>query len=146
MKKILIITIVLIFVIAFIVRQCNETSEEKLQPKPCLTTKKPNHILWRDCYVTSYNSETRCPNWVAWVLTNEMVQGSVGRQIWYDNEGNAIGIKNFNRNMVFGSYIYDAEVEEPRPEFADWYQLPSGMSHGHICPRFPGLLRAWPGS
>ena len=101
---------------------------------PTLTETIPGQLLKRDVYLTSYNHDTKCPNWVAWVLTRESAQGNVEKKIWFDDDGRAIGIKEFSANMVKGTYIYDAEAEKPCPGFADWDEMPAGMSHGHMCP------------
>ena len=94
----------------------------------------PGQILKREVYTTCYNHDTRCPNWVAWALTREKAQGTTEKKIWYDDNGNAIGIADFNTDMVRRGYIYDAESDQPRPELDDWDVMPEGMSHGHMCP------------
>lgn len=94
----------------------------------------PGQILKREVYTTCYNHDTRCPNWVAWVLTREKAQGTTEKKIWYDENGCAIGISDFAEDMVRGGYIYDAEADEPRPELKDWIDRPDNMSHGHMCP------------
>ena len=94
----------------------------------------PQQLLYRELYTTSYNHETRCPNWVAWVLTDEMVRGEIEKKIWFDENRNAVGIPFFKPEYIKGTYIYDEEAEEPRPEFTDWDLMPSGASHGHMCP------------
>ena len=101
---------------------------------PYLEGDVPRQILRRNAYTSCYNHETRCPNWVAWVLTRESVQGDLEKRIWFDENGNAIGITDFKPEYVKGTYIYDAEAEEPRPQFKDWEQMPTGASHGHMCP------------
>lgn len=94
----------------------------------------PRQIIRREAYTTCYNHDTRCPNWVAWVLTREKVQASTEKKIWFDEKGNAIGINSFTGDMIKGTYIYDAEAEEPRPQLNDWDEKPEGFSHGHMCP------------
>lgn len=101
---------------------------------PFMEGELPSQILKRFIYTSSYNHETRCPNWVAWVLTRELLQGEIDKRIWYDENGYAIGINGFNPGFVKGTYILDNEAEDPRPEFDDWDSMPSGMSHGHMCP------------
>lgn len=103
---------------------------------PFIEGDTPRQIIRREAYTTCYNRVTRCPNWVAWVLTREKAQGTTEKKIWYDDNGNAIGINNFSDDMVKGGggYIYDAEAEMPRPELKDWDDMPDGMSHGHMCP------------
>lgn len=101
---------------------------------PFMDGEQPSQIIRRLIYTTSYNHETRCPNWVAWVLTDEMVKGEIEKKIWFDENRNAVGIPFFKSEYIKGTYIYDEEAEEPRPEFADWDLMPAGASHGHMCP------------
>ena len=68
-------------------------------------------ILKRSAYILSYNKDTKCPNWVAWHLTAEHVDGDVPR----DN-----------------SYYEDEEVPNPRATYEDYRG--SGWSKGHMCP------------
>ena len=72
----------------------------------------PERRLKREGYVVSYNSETKCPNWVAWRLIGEHTKGAVGRM------GNA--------------FHEDDDVPEPRAGNADYKA--SGYSRGHMCP------------
>ena len=47
----------------------------------------PEIILHRTGYTSSYNVETRQPNWVAWHLTREHVQGKIRRanNAWHED-------------------------------------------------------------
>lgn len=101
---------------------------------PYMADSLPRQIIRREAYTTCYNHDTRCPNWVAWVLTSESASGSVEKKIWYDDNGNAMGIANFSPEMVRGKYIFDGEAESPSPQFSDWDLMPDDMSHGHMCP------------
>lgn len=101
---------------------------------PYMADSVPRQIIRREAYITCYNHDTRCPNWVAWALTREKAQGTTEKKIWYDDNGNAIGIADFNTDMVRRGYIFDAEADQPRPELDDWDVMPEGMSHGHMCP------------
>ena len=51
-------------------------------------------VLERMAYITSYNKETLCPNWVAWKLTAEHTDGEVKRIGAYfeDEDGITINI------------------------------------------------------
>ena len=40
----------------------------------------PSLILYREGYTTSYNTETRTPNWVAWHLTAAHTNGPIKRK------------------------------------------------------------------
>ena len=40
----------------------------------------PSLILYREGYTTSYNTETRTPNWVAWHLTAGHTNGPIKRK------------------------------------------------------------------
>ena len=81
---------------------------------PRLTVSKPNQILRREGYVTSYNNNTKNANWVAWHLTAEHTTGSWSRD----------GIP----------YMVDYEVKGSRQELDDWYNNNLPIDHGHMCP------------
>ena len=68
-------------------------------------------ILNRMCYTISYNTETKNPNWVAWHLIGDHVDGEIKR---------------------FGGYWEDEEAPKPRATNDDYKG--SGWSHGHMCP------------
>lgn len=70
-------------------------------------------ILYRKAYTVSYNSETKCPNWVAWQLTSEEAQGRLKR----------ISGKAFRE---------DTDVRTPRAVLEDYRG--SGYDRGHMCP------------
>lgn len=69
-------------------------------------------MLTRKAYVTSYNKQTRCPNWVAWTLTKAHTYGSIQRE----NE----------------RFEEDLDVAAPRATFQDFYN--SRYDRGHMCP------------
>lgn len=68
-------------------------------------------ILHRKAYTVSYNQVMRCPNWVAWHLTSDHVDGDVKR---------------------LSVYYEDMDVPMPRATNDDYKG--SGWSHGHMCP------------
>ena len=71
----------------------------------------PSQIIERRAYITSYNSDTRNPNWVAWHLTSNHTDGAYGRtNVFYEDE----------------------EVPMPRATIDDYRG--SGWSRGHMCP------------
>ncbi len=72
----------------------------------------PQLLLRRTGYVTSYNPETRLPNWVAWHLTADHLDGPYARN----------GLK----------FAEDTDV--PRPRADDWDYYGSGYDRGHMCP------------
>jgi endonuclease G len=72
---------------------------------------RPEQILQRKGYTTSYNRDTRNPNWVAWHLTKEHTKG-----------------KNQRKEMVFTE---DQDVK-PRATNNDYYN--SRYDRGHMCP------------
>ena len=73
---------------------------------------RPHQLLVRKNYIVSYNSHTRCPNWVLWQLTREHADGNVKRPDYAFHE--------------------DMEVPAPRAELADYRH--SGYDRGHMCP------------
>ena len=94
-------------------------------------------LLVRYAYTTSYNKETKCPNWVAWKLTKERADGPYSRKgvPYYDENNKVYGIGEVSQETSRGDYLVDMEVELPRQEFSDWddNSIPNN-SHGHICP------------
>ncbi len=72
----------------------------------------PDKLLRRMAYTTSYNHETRCPNWVAWTLTGEHTRGTLLRE----NE----------------RFEEDPDVRTPRATYQDFYS--SRFDRGHMCP------------
>lgn len=71
----------------------------------------PNQILSRTAYNLSYNKETLCPNWVAWHLISEHVDGEWARS---------------------NDYREDYDVPAPRATNDDYRG--SSWSRGHMCP------------
>lgn len=69
-------------------------------------------MLTRKGYMTSYNKQTRTPNWVAWTLTKAHSYGNNQRE----NE----------------RFEEDLDVPEPRSTFQDFYN--SRYDRGHMCP------------
>ncbi len=78
---------------------------------PLLKIQIPEQIIKRYAYTLSYNKDTRCPNWVAWHLTAEHIDGEVSR----------------DRN-----YYEDEDVPRPRATTFDYKG--SGWTRGHMCP------------
>jgi len=69
-------------------------------------------ILYRKGYIVSYNKDTKLPNWVAWNLTAEHINGEARRP------GNA--------------WHEDLDVPSPRVNSSDYKG--SGWTRGHMCP------------
>lgn len=74
----------------------------------------PSQLLQRMAYVTSYNQQTLCPNWVGWVLTSAHTDG--------ENERGG------------HKFLEDMEVPEPRATYADIREKECGYQRGHMCP------------
>jgi len=68
-------------------------------------------IIKKKSYIVSYNKETKNPNWVAWHLTSEHTDGTIGRN---------------------NSFYEDEDVQTPRANNEDYRG--SGWSRGHMCP------------
>jgi endonuclease G len=73
----------------------------------------PEQILHRKAYVVSFNIETLMPNWVAWKLTAEAVEGRVKRESF--------------------SFHEDPDVA-PRYRVMPSDYSRSGYDRGHMCP------------
>lgn len=79
--------------------------------KPAPLKKGDEIVLKRKSYIVSYNAGTKNPNWVAWHLIAEHVNGSLSR---------------------FGDYKEDTDVPKPRATKEDYKN--TKWSHGHMCP------------
>ena len=92
-------------------------------------------ILSRKAYTTSYNCNTKCPNWVAWHLTSEHTDGPFPRNgvPYYSNNGIVEGIGYVTQETCRNGYFVDIEAKEPRQLLSDWTR-DYNMSHGHMCP------------
>ena len=91
-----------------------QTGSSRVQTKyelPAPLKDRPEQILERTGYTTSYNRETKNPNWVAWHLTREHTRG-----------------KNQRKQAMFTE---DLEVK-PRATNNDYYN--SRYDRGHMCP------------
>ena len=84
----------------------------RLYEIPAPLTDRPEQILRRKGYTTSYNKETKTPNWVAWHLTRSHTYGPNQR----DNE----------------VFTEDTDIETPRATDNDYYN--SRYDRGHMCP------------
>ena len=73
---------------------------------------RPEQILRRKGYTTSYNQQTRNPNWVAWHLTSSHTRGSFQR-----------------KQEIFSE---DMDVRGARATNQDYYN--SRFDRGHMCP------------
>ena len=79
---------------------------------PARLTGVSEQILYRTGYTTSYNKDTRLPNWVAWCLTAEHTAGK------YKRPGKA----------------FHEDEDVPKPRAVDWDYYNSGYDRGHMCP------------
>lgn len=72
----------------------------------------PEQILVRDGYTVSYNKSTRCPNYVAWTLCPERLEGKQKRE---------------------PAFYEDPDLDnDSRAWLRDYYN--SGFDRGHLCP------------
>ena len=79
---------------------------------PAMPGYVPSQILERFGYITSYNHETKCPNWVAWHLTKDHTRG--------------------NHQRAQEVFSEDEDVRLPRATDQDYYN--SRYDRGHMCP------------
>ena len=94
------------------VEDSNSSSVSLELPAPI--SSKPEQILIRAGYTTSYNNMTKNANWVAWHLTRDHTDGP------YSRGGT--------------SYMVDYDVEGGRQELSDWKDHDLPIDHGHLCP------------
>ena len=109
MKRIRNISLILALTIAIL--SCHSQSVQMYEI-PAPLKDRPEQILYRKGYTTSYNSETKTPNWVAWHLTDAHTRGSFQR-----------------RNETFTE---DEAIKGRRATNADYYN--SRYDRGHMCP------------
>ena len=114
---------------------CSAYSGNDSKPKSVSLKADTGQLLIRIAYRTSYNRETRNPNWVSWVLTSEHTDGPYSRKgvPYYAEDGSVYGIGIVSASTVKNVYFLDLESEEPRQELSDW-STNYNMSHGHMCP------------
>ena len=79
---------------------------------PRKLTDRPEQILKRVAYTSSYNSDLRIPNWVAWQLTGAHTEGKNKRA----------GVK------------FQEDTDVPLPRAVDFDYVRSGYDRGHLCP------------
>ena len=80
--------------------------------RPAALSDRPERILERKSYTTSYNKETRLPNWVAWELTPE---------------------KLVERESRTNKFLPDPDLPQAEAVTTDDYKG-SGWDRGHMCP------------
>ena len=95
-------------VVKYDTRECKNLKEFAPEDK----ISRSEQLLLRKNYITSYNKQTKCPNWVLWELTREKADGNVKRPDYAFHE--------------------DMEVSSPRAELIDYRG--SGYDRGHMCP------------
>lgn len=78
-------------------------------PKPLESISE--QIIRKTSYIVSYNKDTKIPNWVAWHLTAEHIDGTYKR---------------------LSNYYEEESISEPRATPEDYRG--SGWSRGHMCP------------
>ena len=111
MKKVYrILTITLLVILTSCGTMRLSRADKKLLPLTYQSV--PEQILVKKGFITSYNQDTRQPNWVFWQLTSAHVNGDAVRP------GNA--------------YHEDNKVPQPRATLADYRR--SGYTRGHMCP------------
>ena len=86
-------------------------AQDECIEKPAPLKGKSEIIMKRKGYTVSYNQDNKIPNWVAWHLTSEHVDGKYKRT---------------------GGYQEDIEVPQPRATKEDYDS--TRWSHGHMCP------------
>ena len=116
-RRFLTILVCVLSVIIFAGSQCasnmheSKSNEVKIEiPAPLKNTSE--QILERQSYTVSYNKDNKIPNWVAWSLTADHIDGDVKRP------GNA--------------WHEDMDVPSPRATNSDFRK--SGWTRGHMCP------------
>lgn len=89
-------------------------SDNDIVSPKSINKKLPEQILIRMAYVTSYNNETKTPNWVGWTLTRDHTDGEFAR-----------------KGHMF---MEDFDVPKPRAVYTDIREGECGYQRGHMCP------------
>ena len=114
-----------------------DSSLSEIQSENPLNLKgHPEQIIQRVAYIVSYNSSTKCPNWVSWNLTKEHTDGPFPRKgvPYYEDDGTAVGIGVVTNDNFSKGYFLDMDVKGVRQEFTDWNDRRYNVNHGHLCP------------
>jgi endonuclease G len=119
--------------------QSEEQTEVQTEDATDLPVNKAGHpeqIIKRIAYTVSFNSTTKCPNWVAWKLTKDHTDGPYSRKgvPYYEEDGTASGIGVVTNENLKNIYFLDTEIKGPRQEFRDWYDKSYHVNHGHMMP------------
>lgn len=93
-------------------QKSKNTKVVTMYEQPAPLKDRPEQILRRKGYITSYNRQTKNPNWVAWHLTKDHTHGSSQRKQ--------------------EQFTEDEEIEAPRATDNDYYN--SRYDRGHMCP------------
>lgn len=91
-------------------KEYEEAKKARLE-LPAALTDRPELILERRGYTTSYNKELKIPNWVAWELTPE---------------------KLIERESRTDKFLPDPDLPESEAVTTDDYKR-SGYDRGHMC-------------
>ena len=123
------------FLIVVLFSFCGNVNGQKPQ-LPKMSRRVPSQLLYRKAYTTSYNRDTRCPNWVMWQLTREHTNGPYPRKgvPYYDDNGVMLGVGEVTSKTLRNGYVVDKQAGPPRQEHDDWTKNVFNMSHGHMCP------------
>lgn len=114
----------------------SEAQTEVMSELPINKAGLPEQIIKRIAYTVSFNSTTKCPNWVAWKLTINQTDGPFSRKgvPYYEEDGTASGIGVVSNENLKNVYFLDTEITGPRQEFNDWNDKRNHISHGHMMP------------
>lgn len=89
-----------------------QQTEKPAYELPAPLTDRNEQILKRKGYTVSYNSTTRCANWVAWHLTRNHTYGQNQR----------------------GKEVFHEDESVAQPRATDWDYYNSRYDRGHMCP------------
>ena len=97
--------------VVFVLSFQSSCAQDECIEKPAPLKGKSEIIMKRKGYTVSYNQDNKIPNWVAWHLISEHVDGKYKRT---------------------GGYQEDLDVPKPRATKEDYDS--TRWSHGHMCP------------
>jgi len=107
---------------------------------PAKLKDRPEQILERVGYTTSYNEKTKTPNWVAWHLTKNHTYGRVQRRQEMFSEDESIAKGRRSTNMDYYNSRYDRGHMCPAGDNKwDKQAMTQSFLFTNICPQNHGL-------
>ena len=116
-----------------------KTQKMVMYELPASLTDRPEQILKRKGYTTSYNSKTKTPNWVAWHLTKSHTYGPVQRKAEVFTEDSEVKGARATNNDYFNSRYDRGHMCPAGDNKWDQQAMSESFLFTNICPQHHGL-------